>query len=111
MGAVVVSAGIETVNLDGLVASASRTLDYDERPERRVERDFAFPELDRRGVYVVELIGIDPAPAELQTGSLWTLTFNRDLVPEVADLKHLEKVVRALRTLRGVIDVERQAAG
>ena len=45
------------INLDGLVASTSRTETYGEPPERRVERTYAFPELDRRGTYVVELIG------------------------------------------------------
>ena len=34
----------------------------------------------------LELVAIDPSPAELQSGSIWTLTFNRDLVPEIASL-------------------------
>ncbi len=45
------------INLDGLVASSERRLTFKEAPERRVARTFEFPELDRRGAYVVELIG------------------------------------------------------
>lgn len=45
------------LNLDGLVASSERRVQYSETPERRVARTFEFPELKRRGAYVVELIG------------------------------------------------------
>jgi hypothetical protein len=45
------------LNLDGLVASFERRLQYQETPERRVARTFEFPELKGRGAYVVELIG------------------------------------------------------
>ena len=45
------------INLDGLVATFSRRLDYKEDAERRVARTFELPELKERGVYVVELIG------------------------------------------------------
>jgi len=45
------------LNLDGLVASSERRLQYEETPERRVARTFEFPELKGRGAYVVELIG------------------------------------------------------
>ncbi len=45
------------LNLDGLVASSERRLEYREAPERRVARVFEFPELKGRGAYVVELIG------------------------------------------------------
>jgi hypothetical protein len=45
------------LNLDGLVASSERRLQYQETPERRVARTFEFPELKGRGAYVVELIG------------------------------------------------------
>ena len=45
------------LNLDGLVASSERRLEYRETPERRVARAFEFPELKGRGAYVVELIG------------------------------------------------------
>ena len=45
------------INLDGLVASASRRVEYKEPSERRMARDFDLPELKGRGVYVVELIG------------------------------------------------------
>ncbi len=45
------------INLDGLVASSERRVEYKETSERRVARTFEFPELKTRGAYVVELIG------------------------------------------------------
>ncbi|HAL92349.1 MAG TPA: hypothetical protein DCM68_04915 [Verrucomicrobia bacterium] len=45
------------INLDGLVASSERRMTFKDPPERRAARIFEFPELDRRGAYVVELIG------------------------------------------------------
>lgn len=45
------------LNLDGLVASSERRLTFKEAPERRVARTVEFPELGRRGAYIVELIG------------------------------------------------------
>ena len=45
------------INLDGLVASSERRVEYKETTERRVARTFALPELAQRGAYVVELIG------------------------------------------------------
>ena len=45
------------INLDGLVASSERRLEYKETTERRVARTFEFPELAPDGAYVVELIG------------------------------------------------------
>jgi hypothetical protein len=45
------------INLDGLAATREQAYNYDERPLRRVERNFNFPELKKRGVYVVEFIG------------------------------------------------------
>ena len=45
------------INLDGLAATREQVFNYNERPLRRVERDFKFPELKKRGVYVVEFIG------------------------------------------------------
>ncbi len=46
-----------SIDLDGLVATHEQTRRYDEPPHRRVRRRFAFPELKRPGVYVVEFIG------------------------------------------------------
>jgi hypothetical protein len=45
------------INLDGLVASSSRRLEYKEPSERRMARTFDLPDLKGPGVYVVELIG------------------------------------------------------
>lgn len=49
-----VDTGIE---LDGLAATHERTIQFKEAPMRRVTRSFAFPQLKKRGVYVVEFIG------------------------------------------------------
>jgi hypothetical protein len=46
-----------SIDLDGLVASETRTHEYKEPPIRRVKRTFTFPSLKKPGVYVVELIG------------------------------------------------------
>ncbi len=45
------------INLDGLVASSEKRVEYKETSERRVARTFEFPELNRRGAWVIELIG------------------------------------------------------
>ncbi|MFK7817913.1 MAG: hypothetical protein AB8G99_04300, partial [Planctomycetaceae bacterium] len=45
------------INLDGLVASREQTIEYEEAPLRRVKRRFEFPELNKRGVYVIDFIG------------------------------------------------------
>lgn len=62
------------INLDGLVASATRRLEYKEVSERRIERTFDLPELKGRGVFVVELIGNGKSSRALvQKGRLDTL--------------------------------------
>jgi len=45
------------VNLDGLVATFEERKTYSDPPLRRQERTFEFPQLKKRGVYVVEFIG------------------------------------------------------
>ena len=45
------------VNLDGLVANIEQTHSYDAPPLRRVARKFAFPQLSKPGVYVIDFIG------------------------------------------------------
>lgn len=46
------------LELDGLVANSEKRYTYDEPPLRRILRTFDFPELlNKRGVWVVELIG------------------------------------------------------
>jgi hypothetical protein len=45
------------INLDGLVANSEKSVKYDESPLRRKARQFAFPELNRPGVYVIDFIG------------------------------------------------------
>ena len=46
-----------TINLDGLVANATRKFEYDDSPLRRIRRSYEFPELAEPGIYVVEFIG------------------------------------------------------
>ena len=70
------------INLDGLVASASRRVEYKETSERRVARTFDLPELKARGVYVVELIGNGKSSRALvQKGRL-------DVIQEVTAAGH-----------------------
>ncbi len=45
------------INLDGLSATWERVLKYKDAPMLRAEREFDFPELNKRGVYVIEFIG------------------------------------------------------
>ena len=45
------------INLDGLVANDEKTYTYHEPPLRRILRHFEFPQLNHRGVYVVDFIG------------------------------------------------------
>ena len=45
------------IDLDGIVANAETTHTYDLPPTRRVLRRFDFPDLARRGVFVIEFIG------------------------------------------------------
>lgn len=51
------SAVDQAIDLDGMVATHERTLTYDTPAAQRVRRTLAFPEINKRGVYVVELIG------------------------------------------------------
>ena len=46
-----------SIDLDGLVASEEQKHEYAEPPQRRVRRSFAFPALERPGVFVIEFIG------------------------------------------------------
>ncbi len=45
------------IDLDGLVANQSKTYTYADPPLRRVRRHFEFPDLNDRGVYVIDFIG------------------------------------------------------
>ena len=45
------------INLDGLVPNDTLTFEYDEPAARRVVREFEFPKLEGRGVYVIDFIG------------------------------------------------------
>lgn len=45
------------IELDGLLPNKEYTFEYEESPFRRVKRKFDFPELNKRGVYVIDFIG------------------------------------------------------
>lgn len=45
------------INLDGLVPNWEQVFDYTEPPAVRNQREFEFPQLDHRGVYVIDFIG------------------------------------------------------
>ena len=45
------------INLDGLVANDEKTFEYKEPALRRTVRKFDFPQLNKRGTYVVDFIG------------------------------------------------------
>jgi hypothetical protein len=45
------------IDLDSLVANSEETLKYSEPPLRRVRRHFEFPQLTKRGTYVIDFIG------------------------------------------------------
>lgn len=45
------------INLDGLVANVEQTHTYNDPPLRRIARKFAFPQLTKPGVYIVDFIG------------------------------------------------------
>ncbi len=47
----------QAVDLDGMVPTFERKLDTAAHPGRRVRHTLEFPEINKRGVYVVELIG------------------------------------------------------
>lgn len=45
------------IDLDGLIANDEQVYTYSEAPLRRVRRQFTFPELTGRGVWVIEFVG------------------------------------------------------
>ncbi len=65
------------VNLDGLVANTERTQGFDDAagrsPFQRVVRNFKFPELKGRGVWVVEFIGGGKSSRALVRKGQWTV--------------------------------------
>ena len=59
------------IDLDGLMAEDTRTLEFADAPIARVARSFEFPALSRPGVYVIEFIGNGRASrAIVRRGSL-----------------------------------------
>jgi hypothetical protein len=87
------------LNLDGLVASSERRVQYQETPERRVARTFEFPELKSRGAYVVELIGNGKSSRALvQKGRLGVL---QEITPAGHAFTVLDEAGRRLPDARG----------
>lgn len=97
------------INLDGLVASASRREEYREAPERRVARTFDFPELKNRGVYVIELIGNGRSSRVLvQKGRLEAL---QDLTPAGHAFTILDEAGQRVADARGWLGDREFTAG
>ncbi len=44
------------INLDGLVPNFEQTFTYNDAPALRIKRSFKFPQLEQRGVYIVDFI-------------------------------------------------------
>lgn len=65
----------QAVDLDGMIATHERSIKLDANPGRRVRQTLALPEINHRGVYVVELIGGGVSSrALLHVGQLETIT-------------------------------------
>lgn len=47
----------QDINLDGLVPNVQRSVTYEDAPVRRMKRTFEFPEIEKPGSYVIDLIG------------------------------------------------------
>ncbi|MGN6546639.1 MAG: hypothetical protein ACTHK7_16410, partial [Aureliella sp.] len=74
------------IDLDGLVANAHRELDYSQAADRRHLEKIALPELDGRGVWVVDLLGGGQrSRALVQKGSLSS-------VQQLTDAGHLLQI-------------------
>lgn len=76
-----------SLDLDGLVAPVERVLEFDEPAMRSVTRRIELPEITRRGVYVVELIGGGlSSRALIRIGAL-------QLIERVGSAGHIFKVI------------------
>lgn len=65
----------QAVDLDGMIPTHEREIDVASDPGRRVRRSLALPEITKRGVYVVELIGNGVSSrALLHVGHLESIT-------------------------------------
>ncbi|MBN2441529.1 MAG: hypothetical protein JXJ04_09280 [Spirochaetales bacterium] len=61
-----------SIDLDGLIACDEYSYSFDEPPLRRVMRTFEFPNIHKRGVYIIEFIGNGMSSrALLRLGSLY----------------------------------------
>lgn len=77
------------LNLDGLVPNWELTFEYDEPPAQRVPREFTFPQLDHRGVYVIDFIGAGTSSRALVRKG--ELTFVQQIRPEGHELTVLDE--------------------
>jgi hypothetical protein len=97
------------LNLDGLVASSERRVQYQETSEHRVARTFEFPELKSRGAYVVELIGNGKSSRALvQKGRLGLL---QEITPAGHAFSVLDETGRRLPEARAWLGGREFAAG
>ena len=90
------------INLDGLVASSERRVEYKEPNERRVARTFEVPEIKGRGAYVVELIGNGKSSRALvQKGRLGIL---QDVTAAGQEFTVLDEANRRLTDVRAWLE-------
>ena len=75
------------IDLDGLVANIERTIDFSQANDRRHNESLEFPELEGRGVWVVDLLGGGQrSRALIQKGQLRSLS-------SISDAGHLLRIV------------------
>lgn len=77
------------LNLDGLVPNWELAFDYSEPPAQRVLREFEFPQLDHRGVFVIDLIGAGTSSRALVRKG--DLTFVQQIRPQGHELTILDE--------------------
>ena len=95
----------QAVDLDGLTATHERTIRTAADPARRVRHTLPLPEITRRGVYVVELIGGGVSSrAVLHVGRLEALSLPTSTGQAVLVLNDAGVVLAPVHPERGVFD-------
>lgn len=77
------------LNLDGLVPNWELAFDYSEPPAQRILREFEFPQLDHRGVFVIDFIGAGTSSRALVRKG--DLTFVQQVRPQGHELTVLDE--------------------
>ncbi len=87
---------IETnINLDGLVANSEKTTVLNDGPFKRVTKRFEFPELNKKGVYIIDFIGAGKSSrALIHKGKLRTLSTTGPNGQVLTILDETKKVIK-----------------